>query len=460
MKKIISIIICMVLMVSLVAGCGKETESANEDAQNSSNQQEGNTESNSDGADEQEKVTIKILDTYGGMVEEMLALYEELNPNVIIDYEFVSSDQYYAKFTALNVSGDTPDVIWTNANYLVEQVQGDLVMDLTSALEETQNYEEDDLWGDTFNSELLQNSRNVLRSLGDEYLSKSYGVPYTMTTVAVIYDKALFRELGIEVPTNWEEFEANNEIIKASGHIPISMQQQNIDWWPRIFWDQYCRSVLDENPDAFAQGDMTFDDESVKEALAYFKEMWDKGWFPESSLTATRETMQQLFVQGELGQLLIIPNYLDYISENVPEDVEIGTYALPGIKGLPTRCLGGSSNIWAVSNQSENPDEAVRLVKFLTSKTAFSEDYAQFINSGLANDTRANGDNIFNGFIEAGNGGFIPDIYVPVNVTTELANTFKSDLLPNYLLGVYDIEYVTSELNRLYHETYLSNLNQ
>ena len=35
---------------------------------------------------------------------------------------------------------------------------------------------------------------------------------------------------------------------KAAGKIPVSMQQQNMDWWPRIFWDQYCREELDAIP--------------------------------------------------------------------------------------------------------------------------------------------------------------------------------------------------------------------
>jgi raffinose/stachyose/melibiose transport system substrate-binding protein len=63
------------------------------------------------------------------------------------------------------------------------------------------------------------------------------------------------------------------------------------------------------------------------------------------------------------------------------------------------------------------------------------------------------------GYIDAGKNGFIPDIYVPVNITTEIQNTFLTDLEPNYLLGTYDIDYVTDQLNQLYEETYLSNLN-
>ncbi|MFR3753246.1 MAG: hypothetical protein ACLTW9_14920 [Enterocloster sp.] len=58
----------------------------------------------------------------------------------------------------------------------------------------------------------------------------------------------------------------------------------------------------------------------MKKGLEKFKYMWDQGWFPESGLTGNRETMQQLFVQKELVQVMLQPNYLSYLTENVPEE--------------------------------------------------------------------------------------------------------------------------------------------
>ena len=109
--------------------------------------------------------------------------------------------------------------------------------------------------------------------------------------------------------------------------------------------------------------------------------------------------------------------------------------------------------------RSKHQEEAIEFVKFMTSKTAFSEDYAKFINPGLTNFELTSDNEAMQGYIDAGKNGFIPDIYVPVNITTEIQNTFLTDLEPNYLLGTYDIDYVTDQLNQLYEETYLSNLN-
>lgn len=410
------------------------------------------------GETEEGKTVIKVLDNYGGMVEEMISLYETLHPEVDIEYEYVPSDSYYSKFTALNVAGELPDVIMTNAQFIGDQVKSDLLLDLTDEVENGQDYESDEVWGKTFNPTLIDNCKATLKAAGSQYADRLYGVPFTMTTVAVIYDKNVYDQLGLSVPATWDEFEKNCEAIKAAGKIPISMQQQNMDWWPRIFWDQYCREELDANPDAFEDGTMNFSSESVKKGLEKFKYMWDQGWFPESGLTGNRETMQQLFVQKELVQVMLQPNYLSYLTENVPSDVKLASYSLPGVDGLPARCLGGSSSIWTVSKSSKHQKEAVEFVKFLTSKTAFSEDYAKFINPGLTNIELTSSNDAMQGYIDAGKNGFIPDIYVPTNITTELSNTFLTDLEPNYLLGTYDLSYVTDQLNQLYQDTYLSNI--
>lgn len=445
LKRKVGMLLCAAMVVTSMSGCKGNEKS------NSADQTE--KAETSDG-----KIVLKVLDNYGGMVEEMASLYETLHPEIDIEYEYVPSDSYFSKFTALNVAGELPDVIMTNTQFIGDQVKSGLLLDMTEELENGQNYEKDAVWGDTFNPTLLENCKATLKALGSQYSDKLYGVPFTMTTVAVIYDKNVYHELGLSVPATWEEFEKNCETIKAAGKIPISMQQQNMDWWPRIFWDQYCREQPDANPNAFEEGTMTFSDENVKKGLEKFKYMWDKEWFPESGLTGNRETMQQLFVQKELVQVMLQPNYLSYLTENVPEDVTLASYPLPGVDGKPARCLGGSSSIWTVAESSEHKEEAVELVKFLTSKTAFSEDYAKFINPGLTNFELSSSNEAMQGYIDAGNNGFIPDIYVPVNVTTEIQNTFLTDLEPNYLLGTYDLDYVTDQLNQLYEETYLSTL--
>lgn len=400
-----------------------------------------------------ETVTIRLLTTNPLVSEESLETFKEENPDIEVKYEYISPTDYSAKFSALAAADEVPDVFWTQASYYVDQVKEGLLMDLTEELE-GECYEGGTKWRDTFVDALLQNAENLLTSSIDESEldAVNYGVPFTMTTVAAVYDKNVYAELGLSVPTTWEEFISNCDVLKENGYVPISMVNDYIDWYPRMFWDQYCREELDANANAFADGTMTFSSESVVKGLEAYKELYDGGYFPENGLTANVETMQQMFVQGKLGHFLVPPSRLEYIVTNAPDSMEVASFVVPGIADLPSRAIGGSSNVFAISATTEYKEASVKLLKYLTSKTNFENNESlQYTISGL-NNVEASEElaDLLEGFNTAADNGFTPDIYVPINITSEMNTTVKSDILPNYLSGEYTVEEVCETLQSLY----------
>jgi ABC-type glycerol-3-phosphate transport system substrate-binding protein len=207
---------------------------------------------------------------------------------------------------------------------------------------------------------------------------------------------------------------------------------------------------------AFEDGALTFNSPEVKQGLADFKDMWDRGWFPSHGITASRDVMAQSFIQGQVAQYCIVPNGLRYLFDNVPKTWSLASYPFPSITGLPPRSLGGASTMYSVPKMSKNPESAVRVIKFLTSKTHASQDYAGLLNSGRINvQTAPQYMQLMRGYLRAAENGFIPDIYVPINASPELSEIARSDLLPNYLQGTYTLDYICNELQRVYKESYL-----
>lgn len=453
MKKTIIIALCTLLILSSFVACGSNGGSSTGSSAAGTSTSPAATEQP---APSGEKVTIKVLNAEVGLGENAIPLFEELNPNIIVDIEYVPTDNYFAKVSSLTTANALPDVLWSQSSFFVAQVQNNMLTDLTEDFK-SQNYEGDAVWIDTYIPELLTNSRSLLRGLGSEYDSKYYGIPYAMTSIAVVYDKNMFDEMGLSAPKNWEEFAQLNDTLVAAGKVPFSLTQPWNDWYPRFFWDQYCRDELTANPTAFEDGSMTFNSESVRKGLEAFKDMWDRGWLPESGLTATREDMQQLFVQGKIAQFLCSPAMLPYMYENVPDNVSLASYAFPGIAGLPSRSLGGSSVVFTIPVGTSHKDEALTLIKFLTSKTNFSQDYNKFLMSGLLTvGTDESVAQLRQGYNDAAANGFVPEIFVPINQSPELVGTYRSDLAPNYLMGVYSLDHVCNELQRIYEESYLA----
>jgi ABC-type glycerol-3-phosphate transport system substrate-binding protein len=384
-----------------------------------------------------------------------IELFKQQNPNIEIEFEAVPADKAFPKYSALLAAGALPDVMWSQSGTYFSMVQSGVFNDLTEELK-GKNYEGDAVWQDTFIPELLVNSRKLVQGLGPEISSRFWGIPYCMTSVAIVYDKNMFEANGLKEPSNWNEFVALNEKLKSLGKIPFSMTYDLMDWYPRFFWDQRLRAILDPNPMAFEDGTLTFNSPEVKQGFVDFKNMWDRGWFPEHGITANRDVMAQSFIQGQLAQFCIVPGNLKYLYENAPKGWSLASYPFPSITNLPPRSLGGSSNVYSVPKMSKHPAEAVRFIKFLTSKTHLSQDYAGLLNSGLTNvNTAPQYMQLMSGYLRAAENGFIPDIFVPLNASPELVEAWRSDLLPNYLQGNYTVDYICNELQRVYKETYL-----
>lgn len=437
-KKMMTLWLAAAAAAAVLAGCasGGNTEST------------GSTNADNDG----KAVKIRILSAMELVDEEMIETFEKENPDIEVEFDYVDSGNYSAKFAALASSHDVPDVFWTQSGYYCDQINEGLLMDISDELAD-KAYEGDMAWKDTYVPALLESLQHIAYTGCGEMDSYDYGVPFTMTTVAVMYDSTIYEKLGLAEPKSWDEFEANCEAIKAAGYTPLSVQSNTcIDWMPRLFWDQYCRDEIEVQGKTFESGEMTFETESVKKALESYKEIWDKGYLPENFMTSDLDTTAQIFLQGKLAQVLIAPDKLEYIMANAPDTMELKTFPLPGIAGLPSRSLGGASNIFAVSADTKQPEAAVRLVKYLTSRTNFETDEGlKYSNSGLNDVERSPElDEILAGYNAAAENGFCPDIFVPTTVSTEINTEFKENLIPNYLLGQYTLDDVTEKLQALY----------
>ena len=63
-----------------------------------------------------------------------------------------------------------------------------------------------------------------------------YGAPNGTTQAGgVIYNKKVYAELGLQVPTTWAEFKANNDKIKAAGKVAPIQQTYGETWTSQLF---------------------------------------------------------------------------------------------------------------------------------------------------------------------------------------------------------------------------------
>ena len=450
MKKHVLALAITVSMVGLTACSSPATEIASE-----SGTEDATTASEAETTVENGKTgtTISFISMNESLDENMMKEFTEAT-GIQVQYEYVAAADRAVKLQALTIADELPDVFVTQSGVYADMASEGLMLDLSEALE-TPNYEGDTTWRDSYEEGLLSNCESILKKTGLNMDSVNYGVPFTMATVAVVYDASIYDELGLSVPQTWDDFMTNCEALKNAGYIPMAVQSSNnLDWFPRIFWDQLVRVEMEQEGKNFEDGSMSFATESVRKGLEEYKKMYDAGVFPDGYFTNTLDNTLQLFVQGEAAQMVATPDKLTYLLENIPDTMKLSSYVIPSINEQQPRSLGGSSVIICVSQGTEHPEEAILLLKYLTSRTNFEKNRnLKLTISGIKHTEHdpAYAD-VIAGYEAACVGGFIPELLVPTNITNEINITFRDELIPNYLLGKYDLDSVCDELQSMYEE--------
>ncbi len=217
------------------------------------------------------EVTFWTLNTRQDAVEPIVEAFNEANEDVVVTAAFFDTDGIKDNCKVAASSDTLPDM-WFNWGGSLGQfyVDNGKTYDLTA-------YAEENGWNDKFSAGALN-----LCTLGGQ-LS---GYPTSYNVLGVYYNKSIFEDLGLEVPTTFDEFEAILPIIKEAGIYPIETAGLN-GWhvmrWLELLIEHYGGAELHDQLQAM---ETSWDCDAVVQAFAKYKEWVDAGYFPDGFLTA------------------------------------------------------------------------------------------------------------------------------------------------------------------------------
>lgn len=177
-------------------------------------------------------------------------------------------------------------------------------------------------------------------SLDSEILKAGDGNIYSMPitgfsgVMGVIYNKDIFSELDIEIPTTYAEFLSILDTIKASGKGITPLYLSFKDTWtsqigPMIYFadalDDRCSEVyekLNANQLKFA------DVPEFKQALTDFQALFGEGYVNEDYTVGTYDTSKEEVANGKAAMILSGEYAVNDILTNYP-DANIGMFPLP-----------------------------------------------------------------------------------------------------------------------------------
>jgi raffinose/stachyose/melibiose transport system substrate-binding protein len=162
-----------------------------------------------------------------------------------------------------------------------------------------------------------------------------FGVPTgTAMGGGVLYNKKVFAQYGISVPTTWADFAANNDKLKAAGMPPV-LQTYGDTWTSQLFVLADYYNVAQASPtfaDDYTAGKIKFaSDPAAMEGFGYLEEGFKKGWYQKDFATTKFEQGLKLLADGQVAQYPQLSFTLSTIAANSPTEVnDIGFFGLPG----------------------------------------------------------------------------------------------------------------------------------
>jgi raffinose/stachyose/melibiose transport system substrate-binding protein len=250
-------------------------------------------------------------------VNAYVAAYTALHPNVTIEVEVRPGGTEGDNIVKTRLAtGEMTDIFWYNTGSLLQALQpADTLVDLSQ---------------EPFIANIVESFLPTV-SHGDGI----YGVPgQTAMGGGILYNRKVYEDLGLSVPTTWEEFAANNEAILAAGIAPV-IATFGDTWTSQLFVlaDYYnVETAVPGFAEAYTANQAKY--ATTPAAMAgfeYLAEGFEKGWYQQDFATTRFEQGLQLLAEGAGAHYPMLTFALSTIATQTPDLVEnIGFFAQPG----------------------------------------------------------------------------------------------------------------------------------
>ena len=262
MKKRISRVFAAVLtaaMVFTLAGCGA--------------------------ADGKTHLTFQIWDVY--QRDSMVAIceaYTAQNPDVVIDVQVTSWNEYWTKLEAAAESNTMPDIFWMHTNQILYYTEFGMLADVTNLYDDV-----DPNFYENHYSEI-----SIANAQGFD--GRMYGVPKDKDNIVMCYNKEMFDAAGVSYPDEnwtWDDLTAaSQKIYDATGKYGfMAYNDDQMGYWNFVYQAGGC--ILTEDK---TQGG--FDQEGTRKAMDFYINLQKENWCPDQTYFAETSPQTTFFSEG------------------------------------------------------------------------------------------------------------------------------------------------------------------
>lgn len=296
--------------------------------------------------DSGEKVTISLLSwNTDEILGEFIAGFEQENPNIKIDLQYVPPvQQYVDKFSVLAASGQMTDMFYIAAENKQEVISKGVAEDISDM-------------------EIFSRiDPATSATYGKD--GKIYGYSPDAWIGGIFYNKDLFEQAGIEKePETWQEFVDCAAKLKAIGVEPYLDDADNVH---NLAQDLYQCSVISQEPDADVQineGRSTFQEKYTEPLKLWYDDMIAGGLYSQMALGLNSDQVIDMFANGEVAMMHGGPWNIATIEQKNP-DMNYDIFGLSDSNG--NRVLPGAVNVGlSISTTSAHKDACRAFIEYM-----------------------------------------------------------------------------------------------
>ncbi len=352
MKKKLFAVLMSAVMVLGLAACGGTSEEAG---------QSGVEEQAGQGAaqGEEEQITLRMAwwgsQTRHDITTQVIEMYEEEHPNINIEYEFYSFDDYFTKLKTLVASDQVWDIFQLGGNFPMYM---DKIYFLNEFIES----------GVVDVSEIPEAYLQITQDTDGNQIGLSNG----LNTYGIAYDVDMFNEAGVPLPTEnwtWDDYaDAAMKIKENTGHYGSS-------GFTSSEFIAGCSTYIGQQGKvgeyAFFNLDLTgmgFEDPSMLEGYIQMRaDLINAGASPDAGAEMEISNIENDFlVTGEAGMTWVAVNQFPTIYDIcAAEGRTLGLAPLPRVTADgPSGAAIQSSQMLCVSQDSQHKEAAAAFISW------------------------------------------------------------------------------------------------
>lgn len=282
-----------------------------------------------------------------------LKYLDELLPNIEIEFEFVSTDNFDNVLNSQLQAGEGPDIIEVGGQTKLLAKAGYL-LDLSDQ-EFIKKYTDSGLQAYTVDGGI-------------------YAEPLQSWFEGIFYNKKIFEENGISIPKTWDEFIEIHKTLEEKGIKAQTMgaqsyepmMKQSIALVNNMFYSDSANMAFDES---FNEGEGKLEEAWLPAVQEWYK-IIEAGCLNAEMLGLSYDQALDEFATEKAAMWECGPWAVETILSKNP-DIEFGMFPIPGTDAeQPGWLVGGPGSAWAVNAKSEHMEEVLQVLEATSTEEA------------------------------------------------------------------------------------------